>query len=293
MACPRLRFGLLWIASPHASMPDFLFVTCQIGAEKAVKREVARRWPAFRFAFSQPGFLTFKLPSDHGLAEDFDSGTGFRTGLRVLAGASGRQDARGTRCPGLGTVCKGRVFQGIHVWERDRSNPGEHGFEPSITPAAIDVHGLLIASCPHPNSLSRGADDPLRPIRAGNLMLDCVILSSDQWWIGYHRAKFDTVSLSGRADVAGASGRRGFAGVAEDGGGAAVVGTAHSARGAGGRDRQCPRRGKPGPAGARLSMSWGSTRPKWPRPCWNIRDSPTFAAGAPRSAGESLARYAG
>ena len=51
-------------------MPDFLFVTCQIGFERAVKREVAGGWPAFRFAFSQPGFLTFKLPPDHGLADD-------------------------------------------------------------------------------------------------------------------------------------------------------------------------------------------------------------------------------
>ena len=53
-------------------MPDFLFVTCQIGAEQAVKGELARRWPGFRFAFSRPGFLTFKLPDEHGLADDFD-----------------------------------------------------------------------------------------------------------------------------------------------------------------------------------------------------------------------------
>ncbi len=36
-------------------MPDFLFVTCQIGAEGAVKGELGRRWPGFRFAFSRPG----------------------------------------------------------------------------------------------------------------------------------------------------------------------------------------------------------------------------------------------
>src|SRR5271166_1389512 len=50
----------------------FLFVTCQVGAEKAVKGEVAQRWPDFRFAFSRPGFLTFKLPEQTFLAPDFN-----------------------------------------------------------------------------------------------------------------------------------------------------------------------------------------------------------------------------
>jgi 23S rRNA (cytidine2498-2'-O)-methyltransferase len=52
-------------------MPDFLFITCQIGAERAVKEEMARCWKDFRFAYSRPGFLTFKLPEKHRLAEDF------------------------------------------------------------------------------------------------------------------------------------------------------------------------------------------------------------------------------
>ena len=50
----------------------FLFVTCQVGAEKAVKGEVAQRWPEFRLAFSRPGFLTFKLPETQYLTPDFN-----------------------------------------------------------------------------------------------------------------------------------------------------------------------------------------------------------------------------
>jgi 23S rRNA (cytidine2498-2'-O)-methyltransferase len=38
----------------------FYFATCQAGAEKAVKAEVAAELPALRFAFSRPGFVTFK-----------------------------------------------------------------------------------------------------------------------------------------------------------------------------------------------------------------------------------------
>ena len=52
--------------------PQFLFITCQVGAEKAVKGELARRLPDFHFAFSRPGFLTFKLPEDCGLRADFE-----------------------------------------------------------------------------------------------------------------------------------------------------------------------------------------------------------------------------
>ena len=32
------------------------FINCQIGAEAAVKGELARDWPALRFAYSRPGF---------------------------------------------------------------------------------------------------------------------------------------------------------------------------------------------------------------------------------------------
>src|SRR5687767_2650896 len=42
--------------------PSFLFVTCQVGAEAAVKAEMARLAPDSRFAFSRPGFLIFRLP---------------------------------------------------------------------------------------------------------------------------------------------------------------------------------------------------------------------------------------
>ena len=52
--------------------PAHLFTTCQVGAEGALKAELGRTWPGFRFAFSRPGFVTFKLPDACGLADDFD-----------------------------------------------------------------------------------------------------------------------------------------------------------------------------------------------------------------------------
>ena len=39
---------------------QFIFAVCQIGAEPALKQEVTRLHPELRFAYSRPGFVTFK-----------------------------------------------------------------------------------------------------------------------------------------------------------------------------------------------------------------------------------------
>lgn len=168
-------------------MAEFLFVVCQVGAEKAVREEVTRRWKAFRFAFSRPGFLTFKLPPDHGLDGDFDLESVFARAYGFSLGGVEGQTAEelATEIWQLG---KGRTFQRVHVWEKDRAEPGEHGFEPGITPAALDAHQWLLKKCPYPKSLAKTADDLTHPARAGECVLDCVMLAPDQWWAGWHRA---------------------------------------------------------------------------------------------------------
>jgi 23S rRNA (cytidine2498-2'-O)-methyltransferase len=169
-------------------MDDFLFVTCQIGAEKAVKEEVARRGAGFRFAFSRPGFLTFKLPPRHGLAEDADLGLVFARACGFsLGGIAGQTQEE--LAVGVWERCRGRTVQRIHVWQRDGAEPGEHGFEPGITAAAVEAHRLLLEQCPNPKSLAKTAGDPLHPARIGELILDCIIIAPDQWWAGYHRVK--------------------------------------------------------------------------------------------------------
>src|SRR6266480_4643757 len=45
-----------------ADPADFLLTTCQVGAERALKAEFARRWPELRPAYARPGFVTFKAP---------------------------------------------------------------------------------------------------------------------------------------------------------------------------------------------------------------------------------------
>ncbi len=43
---------------------------CQFGAEAALKAEVAIRYEQLRFAYSRPGFVTFKVPADVSLSPD-------------------------------------------------------------------------------------------------------------------------------------------------------------------------------------------------------------------------------
>jgi 23S rRNA (cytidine2498-2'-O)-methyltransferase len=169
-------------------MAEFLFVTCQVGAEKAGKAELAAEWPGFRFAFSRPGFLTFKLPEGHGLANDFDLKAAFvRSYGFSLGKVEGKNVEELVAC--VWKASQGRTFQRIHVWERDRCEPGEHRFEPGITPAAIEAHELLLQRCPQPECLAKNSRDPAAAARIGDMVLDCVMIAPDQWWAGFHRAK--------------------------------------------------------------------------------------------------------
>jgi len=169
-------------------MPDFLFITCQIGTERAVKEEMSRRWKDFRFAYSRPGFLTFKLPEIHRLADDFDLHSVFARAYAFSLGKVQGQD-QAEMAREAWKLFGHRKADRIHVWPRDAAEPGDHDYEPSITPEAIEVHARLLEQCPRPKALGLKAADPLQFARRGERILDCVLVEPDQWWIGFHRAE--------------------------------------------------------------------------------------------------------
>ena len=167
---------------------DFLFVTCQVGVESCVKTELERRWPEFRFAYSRPGFLTFKLPPGHDLLGDFDLESVF---ARAYGFSLGKVTGGGLDelARGVWEVSGGRPVRRIHAWERDTARPGERGFEPSISPAAVEAHEAIHRACPHLETLADDADDFWTPGRAREFVLDCVLVEPYEWWVGYHRVK--------------------------------------------------------------------------------------------------------
>lgn len=165
--------------------PRFLFVVCQAGAERAIKDELARQWPDFRFAFSRPGFVTFRLPEHHDLRDDFDLQSVFaRTygfSLGKIEGPTAEDNAGS-----LWSLATDRKIDHVHVWQRDVRPPGEKGFEPGVTPLAAAI-GRIIADR-RPAAMA-GHSLPMNLVaRSGDRVLDCVLVEPDQWWIGYHRA---------------------------------------------------------------------------------------------------------
>ena len=171
----------------------FLFTTCQCGAERAVKQEIARLWPKFRFAFSRPGFLTFRLPEEHCLPDDFDLKSVFARAYGFSLGKATGSDLD-QRAQSIWDVVGPLPVERVHVWQRDTAVPGDHGFEPSITAAAVEVRDAIRRCCPRPESL---AADPETPARRGELVLDCILVEPDQWWIGYHRVRSEAGAWPG------------------------------------------------------------------------------------------------
>jgi len=166
----------------------FLFVTCQVGAERAVKTEMARWLGDARVAYSRPGFLTFKVPESNELADDFKLRCAFARAHGFSLGG-----VRGTEPEAMAgevwDLVGPRPCRRIHVWPRDTAAPGDHGFEPGVTAECLAIKDLLRRACPRPEELLPADRDLHQAAERGELVLDCVVVDPGQWWIGFHRTR--------------------------------------------------------------------------------------------------------
>lgn len=169
---------------------DFLFTVCQIGAETALKKEIQREHPELRFAYSRPGFVTFKsllknnavLPLDFTLQSVFARAYGNTVG-RIIA----EPDSEIGRIDLL--VHELRAFQAgemarLHVIERDHYVPGE---EPPHYVSG--VYARRIEERLHQmDEMNEGGlfyrDSIAVP---GDLVIDVVLVNEQEWWLGLHR----------------------------------------------------------------------------------------------------------
>jgi 23S rRNA (cytidine2498-2'-O)-methyltransferase len=173
---------------------DFLLTTCQVGAERALKAEFARRWPELRPAYARPGFVTFKAPQGALQLDEYANSIFARASAMSLGKVTGplgdaaaAPDGHASGVSHEGTMAA-RVWQlfgdrpatGLHVWHRDAHAPGDHGYEPglveedaAIARAIRDARpGATLETWVHP----------------GQFVLDCVVVEPHEWWIGYHQA---------------------------------------------------------------------------------------------------------
>ena len=164
-------------------MPDFLFTVCQRGAEPALKAEMARLQPEFRFAYSRPGFVTFKLPEEVQLADDFDLQSVFARTYGFSLGRVEGNDAQemAREAWRIAEAAPEAARAHLHVWERDVAEPGERGFEPGVSPLAEEVGRQIAAAGETPPTVNHVA-------KSGQRVVDVVLVEPNQWWIGWHQA---------------------------------------------------------------------------------------------------------
>lgn len=185
-----------------SSTPQFLFTTCQVHAEEVLKKEIRRKWQGFKFAYSRPGFLTFKLPEPCSLKPESDLGSLFARswGFSVGKASKGTPEERLAKIWELAANLPGDPAA-IHVWERDRYSPGYRDYEPGISLLAKQTAELVSAARPTAYSVTpvfphfpvmtdakgsvKGTPGPL-PTPPGALVLDIVIVEPEEWWVGYH-----------------------------------------------------------------------------------------------------------
>lgn len=163
----------------------FVMTTCQQGAEGALKAEMARQWPEFRFAFSRPGFVTFKLPEGHGLGEDANLYSVFARASSLSIGRAAGESPE-ERARDVWRLAAGMPIDAVHVWQRDLAVAGYRGYEPGPTTSAEEVRDEILQQ--RPAEFAEPEAGAGKQADVGQLVLDCVLVEPDSWWVGFHRA---------------------------------------------------------------------------------------------------------
>jgi 23S rRNA (cytidine2498-2'-O)-methyltransferase len=135
---------------------QFAFATCLPGLEPAVKREVGRTRPQLRFAYSRPGLVTFKSPTQ--ILPDDVPGSVF---ARVWGASIGPAKDPDEALEQLAPVAPTRV----HVYRRD---PEDTAADLGPWQAALD-------------RMTSGIAAP------GDLVADVIVAADEPAWLGIHR----------------------------------------------------------------------------------------------------------
>ncbi|HEX3600592.1 MAG TPA: SAM-dependent methyltransferase [Lacipirellulaceae bacterium] len=173
---------------------QFVFMTCQSGAEVPLKQEVARAMPAWRPAFSRPGFLTFKYDGgspldDKELAErnwTFAHSHGISLG-RLTGSQLSEMVQQVWQLVEPRQFSEAKTPIDIHVWQREPI-ADEDGAEEFVTPLCVEIETALRAAAPESLEIERAVSSPRRAASRNSLVLDVVVVAPNEWWVGFHRA---------------------------------------------------------------------------------------------------------
>ncbi|HJR70883.1 MAG TPA: SAM-dependent methyltransferase [Gammaproteobacteria bacterium] len=168
----------------------FVFAATQAGAERSLKNEIAREHPELRFAFSRPGFVTFRVPEETDdrfrLRSVFARTWGISLGKVEAADDALLVRATWQRVAERLLGDASTELRHLHVWQRDRALPGDEGYDAASAELERAIGAALLEQRPRPGP----ALQPAVNVAAaeGEPVLDCVLVERHEWWLGWHRA---------------------------------------------------------------------------------------------------------
>ncbi|OFZ55465.1 MAG: hypothetical protein A2428_09770 [Bdellovibrionales bacterium RIFOXYC1_FULL_54_43] len=183
---------------PEGSSSSFLFTVCQIGAENALKKEITREHPELRFAYSRPGFLTFKFDpktavaaSPNELTPEFELRSAFARayGISLEEVASPALIIEKTLELKRALYLPPEEAFRLHVWEKDEFPKGEEPPDFATGQASRGLERLIRKEAGSRGSVRFHESVVAMP---GDFVLNVIILGSRKlekpvWWLGYHR----------------------------------------------------------------------------------------------------------
>ena len=161
----------------------FVYVICQNGTEAACKTEIMGNHPELKFAFSRPGFITFKcdddaLPDKLHLKSTFARTYGWSV-------ANLQSEDLNKQIENIKSQPQVSQAQHLHIWQRDVKVPGAGGFEPGQSVLAQQA-GQQVAT-----AITEQGKKPLpvnRTAKADELVFDIIMVEPDYWFLGFHYA---------------------------------------------------------------------------------------------------------
>lgn len=149
---------------------QFLFATCQVGAERILKEELAQRH--LTPAFSRPGFVTFK--SAKAITPETALNAVFARAYGMSIGETTPEEAA-EKIRGLGANLA------VQVWLRDQTGPGDELDDSARADEVQRISAML------GESGARVVSEP----KVGELVIDVVVVEADSWWLGAHVHSID------------------------------------------------------------------------------------------------------
>ncbi|MDR1958218.1 MAG: hypothetical protein LBQ54_04120 [Planctomycetaceae bacterium] len=145
------------------------------------------KYPEFRFSYSRPGFLTWKIPSCLIQKDKMEIQSVFMRYCGVSLGKITGDDFAKNAVQFWNRIGE-RKFDRLHVFPKDKATPGESGYEPGLTEESRRIFKTIVSHAPEFFQNKPRFSFPEIEASKGDTVMDCLIAAPGEWWIGYHQA---------------------------------------------------------------------------------------------------------